>query len=143
MKCLGLLGKPLQRTADSLPSYMLAGSTIPPFSDILFEIDCLFKVNRIANALDIVNELNFKSSTATDALAKIEKLSQLVTGGNVNIRDIFMAQAIKDNISDEAKIALACLDREWEQVRFTEFKAAFMQTFVPPPHGHILWAKFQ
>ena len=79
--------------ADSLSSYMLAGSTIPPFSDILYDIDCLFKVNRIANALDIVNELNFKSSTATDTVAKIEKLLKLVTGGNVSIRDIFMAQS--------------------------------------------------
>ena len=123
--------------ADSLSGYMLAGSTIPPFSDILYGIDCLFKVNRIGNGLDIVNELNFKASTAQDAIAKIEKLSKLVTGGHVSIRDIFMAQAIKDNISDGAKIALvntmACLDRELEQVRFTEFKAAFRQTFVAPP----------
>ena len=46
--------------ADSLSSYMLAGSTttIPPFSEILYDIDCLFKVNRIANGLDILNELN-------------------------------------------------------------------------------------
>ena len=42
-------------TADSLSGYMLAGSTIPPFSDILYDIDCLFKVNRIGNGLDIVN----------------------------------------------------------------------------------------
>ena len=54
-----------------------------------------------------------------------------------------MAQAIKDNISDGAKIALvntmACLDREHEQVRFTEFKAAFRQTFAaPPPQTHFM-----
>ena len=76
--------------------------------------------------------LRVKASTAQDAIAKIEKLSKLVTGGHVSIRNIFMAQAIKDNISDGAKIALvntmACLDREREQVRFTEFKAAFRQT---------------
>ena len=122
--------------ADSLSGYMLAGSTIPPFSDILYDIDCLFKVNRIGNGLDLVNELNFKASTAQDARTKIEKLSKLVTGGHVSIRDIFMAGAIKDNISDGAKIALvntmACLDREHEQVRFTEFKAVFRQTFPPP-----------
>ena len=130
-------------TADSLSGNMLAGSTIPPFSDILYDIDCLFKVSRIGNGLDIVNELNFKAPTAQDAIAKIEKLSKLVTGGQVSIRDIFMAQAIKDNISDGAKIALentmACLDREHEQVRFTEFKAAFRQTFAtPPPQTHIM-----
>ena len=122
---------------DSLSGFMLVGSTIPPFSDIFYDIDCLFKVNRIGNGLDIVNELNFKASTAQDAIAIIEKLSKLVTGGHVSIRDIFMAGAIKDNISDGAKIALvntmACLDREREQVRFTEFKSAFRQTFVPPP----------
>ena len=48
-----------------------------------------------------------------------------------------MAGAIKDNISDGEKIAfvntMACLDRKCEQLRFTEFKAAFRQTFVPPP----------
>ena len=60
--------------ADSLSSYMLAGSTIPPFSDILYDIDCLFKVNRIGNGLDIVNELNFKAATAQDVIAKIENL---------------------------------------------------------------------
>ena len=54
-----------------------------------------------------------------------------------------MAQAIKDNISDRTKIALvntmACLDREREQVRFTEFKAAFRQTCVaPPPWTHFM-----
>ena len=121
---------------------MLAGSTIPPFSEILYDIDCLFKVNRIVNGLDIVNELNFKASMAQDDIAKIEKLSKLVTGGNVSIRNIFMAQAIKDNISDGAKIALvntmACLDREREQVRFTEFKTAFRQTFVPTPWTHFM-----
>ena len=54
-------------------------------------IDNLFKVNHISNALDIVNELNLKSSSATDAVVKIEKLSKLIVGGNVTIRDIFMA----------------------------------------------------
>ena len=67
--------------ADSLAGYMLVGSTIPPpFSDILYDIDCLFKVNRIGNCLDIVNDLNFKAATAQEAIAKIEKLSKLVTG---------------------------------------------------------------
>ena len=101
-------------------------------------------------ALPIANELNFKASTAQDAIAKIDKLSKLVTGGNVSNRNIFMAQAIKDNIFNRAKITLvntmACLDREREQVWFIEFKAAFRQTFVdprPPPHRHILWPKFQ
>ena len=66
--------------ADSLANYMLADNNIPPFSHILYDIDCLFKVNRVSNALDIVNELNFKSPSATEAVAKIEKLSKLVTG---------------------------------------------------------------
>ena len=84
---------------------MLAGSTIPPFTDILYDIDCLFKVKRIGNGLDIVNDLNFQAATAQEAIAKIEKLSKLVTGGQVSIRDIFMAGAIKDNIYDGSKIA--------------------------------------
>ena len=53
--------------ADSLAGYMLACSTIPPFADILYDIDCLFKVNRIGNGLDIVNDLNFKADTAQDS----------------------------------------------------------------------------
>ena len=54
----------------------------------------------------IVNELNLKSRVATEAVAKIEKLSKLVVGGNVTIRDIFMAQAIKGNNPDGGKIGL-------------------------------------
>ena len=70
--------------ADSLTSYLLLGNSylllgnnLPSFSDILYDIDNLFKVNRVSNALVIVNELNLKSSSATEAVAKIEKLSKL------------------------------------------------------------------
>ena len=53
-------------------------------------------------------------------MAKIEKLSKLVSGANVTIRDMFMAQAIKDNIPDWGNIALintlASLDRQSEHV---------------------------
>ena len=54
-----------------------------------------------------------------------------------------MAGAIKDNIPDGSKIALvntmALLDRDCEQVRFTEFKATFRQTFAaPPPQAHFM-----
>ena len=88
--------------------------------------------------------MNLKSSLATEAVAKIEKLSKLVVGGNVTIKDIFMAQAIKDNIPDGAKIALmntmAYLDREPDIIRFTEFKSEFKQTFAapPPPMTHFM-----
>ena len=83
---------------------------------------------------------NWEFMTAAQA---VHKVTVAVTGGNVSIRDIFMAQAITDNISDGAKIALvntmACLDREREQVRFTEFKAAFRQTLSsPPPWTHFM-----
>ena len=90
--------------ADSLTSYLLLGNNLPSFSHILYDIDNLFKVNHVSNTLDILNELNLKSSSATDAVSKIEKLSKLVVGDNVTIRDIFMAQAIKDNIPDGGKI---------------------------------------
>ena len=50
--------------ADSLFGYSQVGATIPPFEDILYDMDCLFKVNRIGNALDIVNDLDFKVTTA-------------------------------------------------------------------------------
>ena len=92
--------------ADSLTIYLLLGNNIPSFSHILYDIDNLFKVNRVSNAPDIVNELNLKSTSATEAVTKIEKLPKLVVGGNVTIKDIFMAQAFKDNIPDGAKIAL-------------------------------------
>ena len=83
--------------ADSLTGYLVFGQQPPPFSEILMDIDSLFKVNRVSNAFDIVNEMNFRSSSATEAIGKIEKLSKLVIGANVT-KDIFMAQAIKDNI---------------------------------------------
>jgi len=54
-----------------------------------------------------------------------------------------MAGAIKDDIQDGFKIALvntmALLDRDPEQLRFTEFKAAFRQTFATL--RQILWPK--
>ena len=129
---------------DSLFGYSQVGATIPPFEDILYDIDCLYKVNRIRNALDIVNDLDFKSATAQEAIGKIKRLSKLVQGGQVNIRDVLMAGAIRDNISDGSKIALvntmALLDREREQVRFTEFKSAFKQTFTTTPPS---WPKPQ
>ena len=116
--------------------------TIPPFADFLYDIDCLFKVNRIGNGLDKVNDMNFKAAMAQEAIAKIEKLSKLVTGGHVSIHDIYMAGAIKDNIHDGSNIALvntmALLDRVREQVRFMELKAAFRQTFAPPPQAHFM-----
>ena len=51
-------------------------------------------MNRIGNALDIVNDLDFKANTAQEAIGKIERLSKLVQGGQVNIRDVLMAGAI-------------------------------------------------
>ena len=71
--------------ADSLSGYMQVGAIIPPFEDILYDIDCLYKVNRIRNALDIVNDLDFKATMAQEAIGKIEKLSKLVQGGQVSI----------------------------------------------------------
>ena len=56
-----------------------------------------------------------------------------------------MTCAIKDNISEGAKIALvntmALIDREREQVRFTEFKAAFKQTFSTTPSSDTFYGK--
>ena len=73
--------------ADSLFGYSQVGSTIPAFEDILYDIDCLYKVNRLGNALDIANNLDFRTKTAQDAIGKIERLTKLVQGGKVNIRD--------------------------------------------------------
>ena len=50
--------------ADSLFGYSQVGSTIPAFEDILYDIDCLYKVNRLGNALDIANDLDFRVNTA-------------------------------------------------------------------------------
>ena len=90
----------------------------------------------MSNAFDIVNEMNFRSSSATEAIGKIEKLSKLVLGANVTIKDIFMAQAIKDNIPDGGRIALintlSILDRQSDHMRFIEFKSAFCHTFQSP-----------
>ena len=101
------------------------------------DIDSLFKVNRVSNAFDIVNEMNFRSSSATEAIGKIEKLSKLVLGANVTIKDIFMAQAIKDNIPDGGRIALinalSILDRQSDHMHFIKFKSAFRQTFSVTP----------
>ena len=39
--------------ADSLLGYSQLDSTIPPFEDIIHDLDSLYKVNRIGNSLDI------------------------------------------------------------------------------------------
>ena len=80
-------------TADSLNYYLVSYQQDPPpqlpIEMVLSDIDRLFKVNRVANALDIVGEFNFFSSTATEAIAKIEKLSKLVASANLSIKVIF------------------------------------------------------
>ena len=95
--------------------------------------------------MDIVNDLDFKANTAQEAIGKIERLTKLVQGEKVNIRDVLIACAVKDNISDGAKIALvntmALIDREREQVRFTEFKSAFKQTFTTTPSSGTYYGK--
>ena len=79
--------------------------------------------------------MDFKSSSATEAIGKIEKLSKLVMGANVT-KDIFMAQAIKDNIPN-GRIALinamSFLDRQSDHLCFIDFKAAFRQYFSVIP----------
>ena len=109
------------------------GKPHPHFEMVHRDIDSLFK----SNTLDIVNEMDFKSSSATEAIVKIEKLSKLVMGANVSIKDIFFAQAIKDNIPEGGRIAfinaMALLDKEMDNTRFIEFKAAFRQSFLTTP----------
>ena len=122
--------------ADS-PSYLHLGNNLPPpFSDILYDIDNLFKVNRVSNALDIVKELP-QVEFSHRGSGQDRRLSKLVAGSNVTIRDIFMEKAIKDNIPDVGKIALinilASLDRQSEIMRFTEFKSA-SPNFISPSH---------
>ena len=133
--------------ADSLLGYSQLGSSAPPFQEILHDLDSLYKVNRIGNALDIVTDFSFKAPTAQAVIAKIEKMTKLVQGGQVNIRDILMAGAIRDNITPGSQIALvntmAQQDHEGDRVRFTEFKSAFRQTFVAtPPLRYVLWSGF-
>ena len=64
--------------ADSLNYYLATFGQDPPphFDMVLMDIDSLFKVNRVSNVLDIVNQLKFDSSSATEAIAKIDKLSK-------------------------------------------------------------------
>ena len=59
--------------ADSLLGYSQLDSTIPPFEDIIHDLDSLYKVNRIGNSLDIVTDFTFKAPTAQAVIAKIEK----------------------------------------------------------------------
>ena len=67
--------------ADSLLGYSQLDSTIPPFEDIIQDLDSLYKVNRIGNSLDIVNDFTFKAPTAQEVIGKIEKMAKLVQGG--------------------------------------------------------------
>ena len=60
-------------------------ATIPTFEEIIHDLDSLYKVNRIGNSLDIVNDLTFKAPTAQEVIGKIEKLAKLVQGVQVTI----------------------------------------------------------
>ena len=59
--------------ADSLLGYSQLGSSAPPFQEILYDLDSLYKVNRIGNALDIVTDFSFKAPTAQAVIAKIDQ----------------------------------------------------------------------
>ena len=85
------------------------------------------------------------SSTATEAIAKIEKLSKLIVGANVSIRDIFFVKAINENIPEGGRMAMinamALLVKESDNTHFIEFNAAFRQSF-PTPSTHSTFANF-
>ena len=49
-------------------------------TDVLEDIDSLF-INRVANALDILGEFNFSTSSATEAITKILKILKNGRGG--------------------------------------------------------------
>ena len=101
--------------------------TPPTFEDVLEDIDSLFKVNRVVNALDILGEFNFLSSSATETITKIKKLSKLVVGTNVSKKEIFFSQKPSRNSF------LKGVYKESDGRSFNEFKAALRQSFLPPP----------
>ena len=52
--------------ADSLNFLLVEYQQPPPLDVVLRDIDSLFKVNTVANTLDILGEFNFSSNSATE-----------------------------------------------------------------------------
>ena len=74
----------------------------------------MFKVNRVSNALDIVNALNFKSSSATEAVTKIEKLYKIVVGEMSQLRIYSWLRSLRTTFQMALINTMAYLDREQE-----------------------------
>ena len=89
--------------ADSVNSYLVASRNdfdYPLFNEVLEDIDHLFHVNWLMNVHDILNEFYLKATTATDTIAKINRLSKLASGGGIPLKDLFMAKSLMDNIGE-------------------------------------------
>ena len=131
--------------ADSLLGYSQLNSTIPSFEDIIYDLDSLYKINRIGNSLDIVKDLTFKAPTAQEVIGKIEKLAKLVQGGQVTIRDILMAGAIRDNISPGSQIALvntmAQVDHEGSGLGLQNSKVPLGKYLLQTPPSDIFFGQ--
>ena len=61
--------------ADSLNFLLVEYQQPPPLDVVLRDIDSLFKVNTVANTLDILGEFNFSSNSATETNWEIVKIS--------------------------------------------------------------------
>ena len=93
--------------------------------------------------MDILGKFDFLTNSATETFTKIEKLSKIMVGANVSIKDIFFAKAIRENIPEGGRMAMintiALLDKESDGRRFIKFKAALGQSF-PSPSTHSTFA---
>ena len=105
---------------------------------VLGDIDLLFRVNRFINALDILSEFDLKATSATNTIAKTDRLSILVTGGGITLKDLFMAKSLMDNIGEQGTLGvlqtMSPSNDYNETTMYIEFKAdKFSQSPRPSP----------
>ena len=101
----------------------------PLFNAVLGDIDHFIPVNRrFMNMCDILSEFDLKATSTTDTIAKINRLSKLVTRGGVTLKDLFMAKSLMDNIGEHGTLwvpqTMSPSGDNIEITRYVEFKAA-------------------
>ena len=58
------------------------------------------------NVHNILSEFDLKATSATNIIAKIDRLLKLVTGGGVTWENLFMAKSLMDNIGEKGTLGV-------------------------------------
>ena len=114
----------------------------PSLNEVLKDIDHLFRINRLMNSHDILNDFDLKATSTTDTISKIDWLFKLVTVVGVTLKNLFLASL--DSIGEQGTGVLQTMnmsDDLDDTKRYVEFKAALQQVFPIPPSKSTFFEK--